>query len=360
MKVKCDHLGYYQKYCLVEKQKLERGLEFSQSCCKENTEIMFRDCKMYRIPFASSILYHVPNLTCLTIVESGVKRISQEDLAGFQCLKELNMQDNEIEFLPANLFHQAPNLEVISFASNIIKYIQNQAIIDPLRALKSFDLRRNVNISAIYARDVKRAHFVSKAELKQLISTNCAPPARQKDIEAIEKQRNETLKWQERYEKLIEKHFEETMSYTTRIDELEEEVKTLKLEKKKFLNDFVVKVNGKEFKVQKKMLIENSPVLKALIEKDPEAESLELKDISSQTVEEILEFMNDEKLPNEATNLFEMHTACQRLQFKELSQLTERLLKKKINPENAWEILSRCGDDFKIKALQEYAKHNED
>jgi hypothetical protein len=94
--------------------------------------------------------------------------------------------------------------------------------------------------------------------------------------------------------------------------------------------------------VNKEILSVNSPVLKKLIEENRDADQLELHDLSEKTFEAILSFMYSKNPPNNATNLTELFAASARLQMKELKDMTAEILKGKVTPNNAADIIKLC------------------
>ena len=61
-------------------------------------------------------------------------------------MKYLNLEGNEIEFLPGNLFEHVKNIEHIWLNSNKTKFIEPN-LLDDLPKLKSISLEGNVNIN---------------------------------------------------------------------------------------------------------------------------------------------------------------------------------------------------------------------
>lgn len=207
------------------------------------TAIEFNCCSMISFPSSKSLLDCVSNLNYLSIFECGLTRINGDELKGLEKLSTLDMGYNLIEYLPKGLFKHTPNLKIVCFDSNKIKYI-SEDILEPLHNLKHFGLDENESINATYD-----GINMSLAELRAEIVDKCEPPAflkeLQKEIEALMKENEE-----------------------------------LKASKATFIQNFTIKLNEKEFRVKKEMLVAHSPVLARLIGENPDAESLELKDVS--------------------------------------------------------------------------------
>jgi Leucine-rich repeat (LRR) protein len=82
-------------------------------------------------------------------------------------LIELYIYGGDIEYLPGNLFEQTPNLEIVSFSSCKIKFIDSN-ILDCLHKLKHVSFSNNINIDAIYRTDYHGDSPKYKATLEEL------------------------------------------------------------------------------------------------------------------------------------------------------------------------------------------------
>jgi hypothetical protein len=355
------------------------------------TAIEFTNCALLEIPRAEILLDLVKNLTSLFVMDCNLTKISREDLRGLGSLKELYLTYNSIEQLPKGLFEFTPNLEIISFWRNRIKEIDAD-ILDPLKNLKHFDLMDNISINAIYSSiedyDVK----VTLAQLKAEIREKCAPIGKivaeiRKEIDTLKndnadlkkvnadlrkdnadlKKDNADLKKDSADLKKKDK-----TGLKRKFDKLETNYNNLSVEFKKLkqmkvnqiIYDFTVSINGKDFRVNKKILSSNSPVLKELIDKNRDADHLELQDISEKTFEQILNFMYSKNPPNNATNLLELFAASGRLQMKELMDATAKILIEKVTPDNAPDIIKLCNkyahEELGKKAFNELKKKFQD
>lgn len=92
------------------------------------------------IRFIQSTIWHIPrglcqynfNLLVLEINSCGLKSISSEDLDGFEKLKEMWIENNELVSLPSNLFSNMKQLERVSFAKNKLEFITSE-LLEPIK-----------------------------------------------------------------------------------------------------------------------------------------------------------------------------------------------------------------------------------
>lgn len=156
---------------MVEKQSInDKEVNLNYDDYKESTGISFSECIMQTIPSSSYILEKIPNLVVISIIDSKFSKITSEDLIGYDCLRELYIEDCEVESIPGDLLKHTPNLEFLSFFSNKIKFI-DQNIIPSLRQLKYLNLMNNVNIDALF----DSVNNTGDVNLKQMIEkSNCS------------------------------------------------------------------------------------------------------------------------------------------------------------------------------------------
>lgn len=271
--------------------------------------IKFENCTFTTFPRAEN-LDRIKNLTYLACYNCNLTEITPESLRGFEKLKELWIDANNIETLPRGLFEHTPNLEVVSFNRNKIKEIDAD-ILEPLKMLKYFSLTANVSISVKY--DAIRGEG-NLSDIKEKIKM-CDP------IEILKAEMRKELE---------------------------------------AINDFSVMVNGKAFQVNKTLLITNSPLLARMINESPDADRLEIKDISEETFEEDLKYMRNKNPPNETVNLVELFAAGARLEMKKLKDQTASILMDKVTPESAVDVIKLCQkyrhDELLKKAFIELKK----
>jgi hypothetical protein len=320
------------------------------------SNIQFHSCDLVAFPRAGILLDIVKSLTYLVFNNCKLKAITREDLRGLESLRVLILANNFIEKLPKGLFEHTPNLYRISFDSNLIKEIDAD-ILDPLYNLQYFNLKNNVSINVIHSTSNSQEN-VTLEQLKTEI-LKCDPTEKLKQEIYAVKAKNDAL--EEENERLMN----EVLNLKKKLNEIEK-----KFEEKntvthnEMINDFTVKVKGKDFRVSKEILAANSPVLAQLINGNDNAEDLELHDISVKTFEEILNFMYNKKASGETTDLIELFGASSRLEMKELSDITANKLMDKITFDNSPDIIKLAKKygykELLKKAVDELKKSLED
>lgn len=83
-----------------------------------------------------------PNLEILYLAYSQLKSIERNDIIQLGKLKQLHLIANDLEILDGDLFESNPELRVISFFHNKLKFI-HASILLPLRKLESADFMVN-------------------------------------------------------------------------------------------------------------------------------------------------------------------------------------------------------------------------
>lgn len=106
--------------------------------------------------------------------------------------------------------------------------------------------------------------------------------------------------------------------------------------------DFKIKIGNREFLVHKFLLAMRSPTLAEMIHKTPEAENLNLVDISVDTFEQILFFIYNDELPGEISDINFLHllAAASRLNIELLKNIAIANIFGQINGENALSVLT--------------------
>lgn len=310
------------------------------------SRICFVNCSISKWPSAQCILNYFPMLTGLQIKNSNLNSIVKENLRGFINLKELIVTDCKIEALPGDLFYYTPNLEVVSFRSNCIKFIDAE-ILQNCRHLKVFNLLGNSRINAKV--DMIKNDGVNFQRMKMMIANDCK--LRVADLQHLcstQATTTSAASFDAKYEKLLKKLKDKDLE----IDRLKKSVKHWMDKSRDFI--IIVETNefAKEFEVHKSV-IEQSPTLKRLLETNPDAGDLTLKDISLPSFQAIIDYMYNKKITNLVVNLTELYTACHRLEMNEMVKLVSMKLQNKINKDNAYEylMLSNKFDDENLRAI---------
>lgn len=357
-RVKASVIQYYgmtADYCsdgdqlVIKEEEIPRNdfkIYHSEPSAKPNS-IWFRDCNMPLFPSTKTLLDCVENLTSLIIERCKLSRISPENLNGLQNLTCLQLFYNNIEYLPPGLFKYTPKLQMVSFELNKIKYI-DENILEPLSDLMYFSLCENSAIDAVYYKYVKYGGW-TLAQLKEEIKNKCKIPELTDILMKLTLVEAQTKKIDE-LEKEVGRLNETCAAQNAKISILEAQQN----------QDFTVKVSGEDIRVNKALLIANSPVLEKMIRDNPEAARLELRDLSEKTFNELLKFMQTKSPPSQEANLIEIFAACGRLEMKELMDITAGMLMEKITADNAPKIIAlgaKYGNrELQAKAIAELHK----
>lgn len=320
---------YKDAYDINNQVLIESKWNKSLTCTGKNIDeessrliraVFFNNCVMKNIP--KQLNQTFPNLELLSVNNCGLQEITRDDLKGFAHLKHLLLRNNELMTLPGDLFLDNPDIEQISFKANKLLHIGHN-ILDPLIKLQSADFRRNLRINTKYS--VSR--FMNN-EMRKL------------NIYHFNKLRG----------KIGRMIAHDSMKSTG-----------LKQDIENFLSnddfkDFTVKIDDKRFLVHKFILAARSPVMNALMKQEPDADEISLIDISIESFEKILDFVYDDKFPNDDF-ILETYAAAALLEILELKEFTASRLISSLNNENALNIFTLAdkykSDDLKQKAFNQ-------
>jgi hypothetical protein len=129
-----------------------------------------------------------------------------------------------------------------------------------------------------------------------------------------------------------------------------------------FKTTFTIIVENESFAINKTCIASQSDFVKFIIESNPDADTLELVNVSIATFKEIVRFLHTGILPRQDSNLIEIYDVGCRLQIATLKFITAELIKSSMNQNNAYDILMICNkysnadEDLKMKAFMEFAK----
>lgn len=167
-----NHPGYGY-YCGIENRELRSLSEFREitEVQGQHLEGKFNDdvkslwsnnVKINFLP--QNITKFFKNLETIQIYNGILKEITKNDLKEFgDNLKNLWLDENEIEVIKFDLFEFNKNLESISFSDNKIKIIEDQAF-DRLEYLKEFFLQFNPCTT-----ENDKVDFKNREKIKELI-----------------------------------------------------------------------------------------------------------------------------------------------------------------------------------------------
>lgn len=131
------------------------------------------------------------------------------------------------------------------------------------------------------------------------------------------------------------------------------EVKTF-IQKDEFFKDFTVNVDTTQFQVHKLLLAARSPTLAEMLRNNPQAENLNLVDISVDIFDLILKFLYTEKLPVDDCDYLKLFAAAGQLKIEELKNYAAEKFYENVNSQNALEVLN-LGNKYRHDGLRQKA-----
>ncbi|KAG5666401.1 hypothetical protein PVAND_014430 [Polypedilum vanderplanki] len=325
------------------------------------TGISFLSCRLTKIP-KNLLLKSFSLLQALAVSNCGLREIKREDLIGLHDLRVLWLNDNEIEFLPGDLFIDMKKLEYVSFEKNKIRFIDAE-LLDPLPNLKLINFYGNVAIDKVYNSTFSTQGNASLEGIKIEIRTKCRPPFREnpKKLEENEELREQLNKRDKEIEILNEKVNNSMANEAS----LHEEISKMQKETKKFkilddimiiardedFKDFTILTRGEKFKLHKFIIAARSPTIKRIIKIRPETESVTFTDIPSSAFRELLKYFYDNEFPSNDANFKNILVTAYKLEIDEIKNYSLNKLFESLNEENALEILT-LANKFDIEILR--------
>jgi predicted house-cleaning noncanonical NTP pyrophosphatase (MazG superfamily) len=269
-----------------------------------------------------NLKFFFPNLSVLKIHNGPLKKITKSDLRSLTMLNEIYITYTYIEELPADLFEDMKSLKIINLCFNRIKFI-GKGIFDNLKQLEYVDLRRNPSIDLLYTNVYEHYNKMPNYE-SRIVNL------------AI-------------FRSLINRIYHTTPQVLLDIQN------ALKNENSK---DFTVKINENEFKVHKFILTARSPTLAVMIKNNPDADELILEDIEVEVFKIILDFIYDDKTPNNCDeNSEKVFAAAGKLKLDLLMKEVGNILSVNLKPEKSFEVLKLASqfnhEELKRKSFEE-------
>ncbi|CAG9811222.1 unnamed protein product [Chironomus riparius] len=375
MKVQCNYYehswpNYPNKFycCEVRSQQIvdDQELEFigNHLNCKTSNDvtfIYFCNCNLNKLPKNLSKVF--PNLNIIVISYSKLKTICKNDLSGFKKLKIFSCCNNDIEFVPGNLFEDLRCLEWITFYINKKLKIIEPNLLNKLENLKCVHLEKNLN------HNIEFTVWNSPTSTLDEVKNDLAEKFFALDLPSVKDfimKQKDPLKELKKYLTKVK-----TTKANEKILKLKNEITKDSIQNdllgdlKKFLQnenvkDFKIIIGSKEFMVHKFLLAARSPTLAETFSENPDAESLKLIDITEEMFEKILKFLYTDELPGEAgMNYVQLFGAAGRLQIIELKNFAVEKILENISNLNALELLTmanRYKNDELIHAAFEEVK----
>jgi hypothetical protein len=151
---------------------------------------------------------------------------------------------------------------------------------------------------------------------------------------STEKQLNELKTSTEQQLNELKTIIAELQKKNSRLTELQEVIMA-----DKSFKDFTINVGKKVFKVHKALFAASVPTVFQMLKDNPDAEQLNLCDISESTFQVVYDFVYNETLPTAEANNFEIFAAATRLKIDTLAATAAAHLIATMNVENSFERL---------------------
>ena len=140
------------KVLITERGQIIEGINLGRHEAFQTDEdvrvVLFFDSTVYFFPRGLSNTFN--NLTNLILVDCGLKEITKNDLAGFQNVESLTLDNNQIRILPVDLFTDMLKLERVSFMNNQLQSFSVDVLKNMPRKLRTANFSNNPCIDATY------------------------------------------------------------------------------------------------------------------------------------------------------------------------------------------------------------------
>jgi hypothetical protein len=330
--------------------------KFNQSRVQLTNEnviaVIFDKCTVTKVPKGLTRIF--PNMKIFSIYNSNLKVVTKSDLAEYKNIERIGFCDNQIEYLPGDLFEGFTNLEIIRFYENKLNLIEPN-ILDGLENLKAAMFTGNSLYTKMFSKESGYQSNATLEEVKdELFVRFYKNHGKVVDLLKFEAENGKLKKKIENMNKYFELRFKKQELIIMNQSLLQNTPKTFEFDIKRFLEvdknfkDFRIQIDDKEFPVHKFLLATRSPTLAELLEANPQVENLKLFYISVDTFEIILKFLYTDELPgDEGTNYLHIFAAAGKLKIKELKNHAAMKLMDQIDKNNALDI-------FKISKRYEH------
>lgn len=306
LKIPCEFKKINKDYyCVVSSQEILESKKIGKfigdhTLTEESTYgdcsvrgIKFKDCNIPRIPMGLKYQFKIfTSMSQLILNNCKLKRVDHDDFYGFFKLQKLDLGHNEIESLPGDLFYYMKDLKWISFAHNKIKSIAPN-LLDDLNNLETADFTNNPGIN--WLKKKNDPHF------KNIFTNKCR--------------------------KL----------YIEMTNDLREDLNSIINDDS--TKDFVIRVDGVEFKVHKFLFAARSKTIKDLIANNPNENTLELNDISASAFKKIHDFIYTDKPPNDDADAVMLFEYATKLKIIKLREVMAQKLIESVNDDNKMDFL---------------------
>ena len=276
-----------------------------------------------------------PGIVKLELRRCGLKEICRKDLQGLGSLRSMDFDNNKLRRLPDDLFIDTPQLESISFDSNLLVSLTS-GLLDPIKEinLKFVSFRNNPNIDIcydggrIYGGDFDNDDYDNDDhELEEL-----------KDI----------IDYSGRVKRTLDKSEDHINNFADHL-------------KTGSLSDVVLKSGPNEFKAHALILSVYSPFFAALfpsIKRTKAIPKVIISDVPAAAVEEFLTFIYTGEV-GKVVNVKDLFILASKYEIPRLKEFCEDIIVDEINDSNASETLE-LGERYKsgtlIRAAEELLK----
>jgi hypothetical protein len=296
-------------------------------------KIQFYEAKVEYFPHGLNLIFS--RLKSLEISNCGLKEISRNDLVGLEDLESLYLNDNQLTYLPKDLFRDMENMKIVQFCRNKLESIDSD-MLKPLERNEAIDVnfRSNTKIDAFY-RPGASGSVASMAELKRIIDEQFNKPAKPV-ASSQENFRND--------EEFVE--FKENF--------------LSQLWQKGSFSDFVIITDGpEEFHVHKTVLGLRSSAFKEMFENNSDQNELKIESLEANSVEEFLRYIYTGEIA-EKLNTKEVFALAARFKVETLKRKCEKKILDELDQSNAFKVFNLgqrySSDEMKIKACEEIKK----
>lgn len=125
------------------------------------------------------------NLAVIYVANSNLMSLTAEDLKHFKDLKVLDVWNNKLQSIPADLFIYTPNIQRVSFAKNPIQLVEKgtreEGLFDGLVKLQQVDFRHTSCI------DMRAKNSIEIINLKQQLVEKCSSSGGEMSLLEIKK-----------------------------------------------------------------------------------------------------------------------------------------------------------------------------
>lgn len=136
-------------------------------------KITFIECIVPKFPHGIGETFK--NIQVLIIRKSGLKSITKLDLKSFEHLTLLDLSENDLEYLPGDLFEFNKKLKQIYFCENKIQFIGPELLDNHLDLERAY-FKNNINIKYLFNDSYEQASYNHLKKLIEIIKRDCKPP----------------------------------------------------------------------------------------------------------------------------------------------------------------------------------------